>query len=85
MLQSINFHIILTFRPLSSILSASDLIYIKLIQDWLRMSLDLQHPLTSRAVTLVFPSLPLKGCIYSIQGCIQNLLCHIWHKMLIVI
>lgn len=85
MLQIINFHIILTCRALSSILSANDLMYIKLIQACLRMSLDLQHPLKSRAVTFVFPSLHLRGCIYSIQGCIQNSLCHIWHKMLSVI
>lgn len=34
--ENMNFHVSWTYRSLSSILSASDLIYVKLMQSWLR-------------------------------------------------
>lgn len=43
MLQSFNFHLSLTCRSLSSILSARYWIYFKLVQAWLGISWDLQH------------------------------------------
>lgn len=43
MLQNLNFHISLTCRSLSSILSARYWIYFKLVQAWLGMSCELQH------------------------------------------
>lgn len=90
MLQNMTFHISLTCRSLSLILPARDLIYVN--PSLVRDALWPIAPTQSRALTLVPSSLYLRGLYYTVQRakgkqfcpCIQNLLCHIWHKILII-
>lgn len=68
MLQNLNFHLSLTCRSLSSILSTRYWIYFKLVQAWLGMSWDLQHLLRAE----FWPMCPLlstqEGCPTVFKG-----------------